>query len=221
MITEELKNILIKSIESNTISFQFRYSKYIDNVNNVINSGNINYQNNDGWTLLMELALDHNDANNCLKYHSTDIIRLLLDNNADMNLQNIYGNTVLHIAAYSNNYSAIKSFLQRGINPNVTNNEGETPIMFAILHKSIQIVELLIQYGADLTIQDKNGMQIFDYLISFKNEEIENLIDNSKKIRQDFLQKQKLKQQIEEDKNKTPDELIKEARENFGRILKK
>ena len=59
-----------------------------------------------------------------------DIMELLLDHaDTDINVQNIYGYTPLHSAAYCNRPDAVKMLLQRGADVRKTTDEGYTPII--------------------------------------------------------------------------------------------
>ncbi|KAI2492231.1 hypothetical protein MHU86_22325 [Fragilaria crotonensis] len=44
--------------------------------------------------------------------------------------------------------------LAAGANPNVAMRNGSTPLFFAVKYGSLETVELLVKYGADLTIKD-------------------------------------------------------------------
>src|SRR5271166_1002678 len=77
-------------------------------------------KNTHGWTALMLAARNSNE------YSNVDILRMLLKNGANPNLQNNYGHTALMMASsYSNtdsNMETIKILLKNGANPNLQDN---------------------------------------------------------------------------------------------------
>lgn len=64
--------------------------------------------------------------------------------------------TSLHQATIDGNYQRVKQQLDRGINPDITKNSGMTPLFYAIEHNQIEIVQLLLDYGANINA-DVNG----------------------------------------------------------------
>ena len=44
--------------------------------------------------------------------------------------------------------------LAAGANPNIAMRNGSTPLFFAVKYGSLETVELLVKYGADLTMKD-------------------------------------------------------------------
>jgi ankyrin repeat protein len=91
------------------------------------------------------------------------VMELLLANRADVNAGNNDGYTPLHGAvSYGKNdtrKSAVKILLERGANPNAkTSRDGETPFHKAVSRGDIEIVRLLIDYGADVNAVSKFGV---------------------------------------------------------------
>jgi ankyrin repeat protein len=56
----------------------------------------------------------------------------------------------MHIAACKNNENMI-SLLDMGANPNVVNQQGQTPVMKAAEYGHIQCIEILADAGSDMT----------------------------------------------------------------------
>ncbi|XP_059169888.1 serine/threonine-protein phosphatase 6 regulatory ankyrin repeat subunit A-like [Physella acuta] len=86
------------------------------------------------------------------------IAKYLIDNKANVNIKNNEGDTVLHLAVehglHNNNYMLLHELAQKSANINETNNAGRTPLFYA---NNAQVVELLVEKGSDVDIQDKNG----------------------------------------------------------------
>jgi phosphoribosylglycinamide formyltransferase-1 len=79
------------------------------------------------------------------------------------------GWTPLIIAAYSQHLDLVRSLLKLGADPNATGRNGTTPLMYAktgLLHNSAagyELLEILLNAGADLRRQDRHGRDILDY----------------------------------------------------------
>jgi len=85
----------------------------------------------------------------------------------------------LYQAAMVGDSSLVESLLKKGANPNYVSEKESTPLISAIESGSLEIVSLLIQYGADVNA-DKNFMNMptIDFAVSWDRFEIvEKLID--------------------------------------------
>ena len=114
----------------------------------------VNKQYKDGTTLLIQ-AIN-------LKYF--DIVSILIKNGADFNKQYKYGTTAL-IQAINLKYFDIASILiQNGADVDIQDKFGNTALMFAVSYdeKSIDIVNLLLLYGADPYLKNINREDSFD-----------------------------------------------------------
>lgn len=81
------------------------------------NEMDINYQDQNGWTLLHRSASQDNDV----------ICDLLINAGADVNVQNLHGNTALGIAALNGNNKAVEALIWGGADTSIKNNDGKTP----------------------------------------------------------------------------------------------
>lgn len=61
----------------------------------------------------------------------TSVLRCLLENGGDVNLPNRKGNTVLIMSSLFNHIDTVALELQKGADPNITNNDGWSPLMLA------------------------------------------------------------------------------------------
>lgn len=82
----------------------------------------------------------------------------------------------LIIASYYGSDKIVNLLLERGVNPNLTNLNGTTPLMYAkdafLKNRNFRIIKLLIENGANIKAIDIYKKNIFDYtddieLISF------------------------------------------------------
>ena len=64
------------------------------------------------------------------------------------------GNTALHLACINNDVDCVQMLLKHNADLAVRNNEGLTPIMFAVKYHVLTVANFLIENGADLTDKD-------------------------------------------------------------------
>jgi len=82
----------------------------------------------------------------------------LLIRRENVNIQNIYGNTALHLAVSYKLYDVVKPLLDAGAKVNIKNNNGNTALHSAI-YKSLSyqmydVVKLLLKNGAKINIKN-------------------------------------------------------------------
>ncbi len=93
-----------------------------------------------------------------------DILKLTIDAKADTKLTNRYGGTALIPACERGHVEIVKELLDHtDVDINHVNNLGWTALLEAIVlsnggEKHQQIVQLLVDHGADITIADKDGV---------------------------------------------------------------
>ena len=117
----------------------------------------ISTRNNFGQTAL-HLAVDGGSAEN---------IRALLRNGADVNASDKFQISPLHKAVSLGASGSTKGdnvalLLSAGAEVNAKNEQGETPLHLASRLGIERAVELLLEYGADITIRDKSGNTAID-----------------------------------------------------------
>ncbi|GJQ72202.1 hypothetical protein Trydic_g3293 [Trypoxylus dichotomus] len=132
-----------ESIEEDTISSDLKQQAL-----------NINICNPDGYTSLHIAA----------KYGRTDILRLLLDAGALVNLKTYKTfHTPLHIASIYRKKHIVKELLKCGnccIDP--SDSYGNTPLHYACLNNDLEMFEILIGHGANANIKNNAGKTVTD-----------------------------------------------------------
>jgi len=89
-----------------------------------------------------------------------ELIKILLDGGSDITLTNKSGNQPLHWVSTHGNYRIAKAILNKEGNSvvNIKNSYGRTAIHFASEEGHIDVLNLLIEAGGDLNIEDKFGL---------------------------------------------------------------
>ncbi|KAG8580246.1 hypothetical protein GDO81_007204 [Engystomops pustulosus] len=102
----------------------------------------------DNWTALISAS----------KEGHVEIIRELLDVNANLEHRDMGGWTALMWAAYKGRTEVVELLLSKGANPNITGLQYSVyPIIWAAGRGHSDIVKLLLQYGAKVNCSDKYG----------------------------------------------------------------
>lgn len=96
------------------------------------------------------------------KTRKLQIVRLLLDSGADLTLANSNGMTALHflVLMYTEEpplIETLQAFMAKGADPNVSNINGQTPLMFAAYRNRFELVKALLSAGADPKAAAKDG----------------------------------------------------------------
>jgi len=98
------------------------------------------------------------------KHASIEFIEVLLENDLELNQIDDDGLSAIDIAIKFKREDVIDFCVKNGININETRRpSGITPIVLAACFNNTRIVEQLIEYGAEVNSQDKNGMSAKDY----------------------------------------------------------
>jgi len=75
----------------------------------------------------------------------------------DINIQNKYGWTLLHVAIRRDRRDMVNFLLDNGADINKIDGVGWTPLMEAIMDDIPELVNVLVDYGADKTITNARG----------------------------------------------------------------
>ena len=98
------------------------------------------------------------------KHASIEFIETLLENGLELTQVDDDGLSAIDIAIKFKREDVIDFCVKNGMNVNDTSRpSGITPIMLAACFNNTDIVQKLIDYGADINAQDNNGMSAKDY----------------------------------------------------------
>lgn len=96
---------------------------------------------------------------------SLDSARYLLEHGADVNARDVSGNTILGNSCFAGNFVAADFLMQNKADIDLKNHSGQTALMLSCVNApSPYMVNLLLNYGADIQVLDDSGCSVFDYL---------------------------------------------------------
>jgi ankyrin repeat protein len=105
-----------------------------------------------------------------------EVVQLLLEAGAEMDVQNSSGESTLHHAARGGFLPVMKFFLGRNIAVEARNQDGHTPLAIACLSAPEEVVRLLLDHGADAKVIDGDSNTILHLAVSGKSEEVVNMV---------------------------------------------
>eukprot|EP00899_Mesostigma_viride_P003715 jgi/Mesvir1/13344/Mv24003-RA.1 len=85
------------------------------------------------------------------------VVRLLVEDGADVNAEDKEGSTALMAAARTGHVESFWLLLENGAHVNARNKHGSSPLMYAALNGHLDIARSLIENGADVNARNKNG----------------------------------------------------------------
>ena len=104
-------------------------------------------------------------------------LELLVTEGADIDEKDSDGSTALQYAITWGDAEATQWLIENGADVNTTDNWGSTPLINAVYYSSgVEIVERLLQSGADKTIEDSEGKTAYDYAIENKDPSLRDLL---------------------------------------------
>ena len=100
----------------------------------------------------------HKESNNgqitlhtAARYDNLEIVEYLIENGANIEAKDDYGNTPLHTAAnYGSTLEIVEYLIENGADIEANNNDGNTPLHHAAENGNLEIVEYLIENGTNI-----------------------------------------------------------------------
>jgi ankyrin repeat protein len=114
---------------------------------------------------ILDAGVDSRTLPEAAAYGFWDVVELLLRSGVDLDAQNLFGDTVLHVAVRLGGIETVGSLLKRGASCNIPNKERQTALHIAVVSTcSFEILKLLLDSGADILALDKAGSSILHSL---------------------------------------------------------
>ena len=137
----------------------------------VENGADLDIQDNEGKTALIwavkkeYLEEGHFEEEYFLKIEKEylEIVKLLVENGADLDIQDNEGKTALIWAVKKEYFKIVKLLVENRADLDIQDNEGKTALIWASIKENFKIVKLLVENGADLDIQDNYGRTFFGF----------------------------------------------------------
>jgi uncharacterized protein len=82
-----------------------------------------------------------------VKDDDIEAIKKAIEEGADVNTKNEYGNPLLSVAVWNVNTKLVKLLLENKVNVNATDEDGDRPLHYAAEFKNPEIANLLKQHG--------------------------------------------------------------------------
>jgi ankyrin repeat protein len=112
-------------------------------------------------------AKDEKNRRKLLNYASVrgylEVVKLLLEMGADVNIIDDDGRTPLNCALKNRHVEVAKLLLDEGADVNIPNNSGWTPLNYASEDGHVEVVKLLLEKGADVNIPNNSGWTPLNY----------------------------------------------------------
>jgi ankyrin repeat protein len=135
---------------------------------------NIESRREDGATLLIMSA----------SYGSTQVVKALLENHANIEAADNHGYTSLAgaacncaIATMPSTYEVMELLVEKGANVNATANEGNTPLMLAAGWARTEHMRLLLDHDARVNMKNNKGDTALHILLSLRGFDTIKLIE--------------------------------------------
>jgi ankyrin repeat protein len=101
-----------------------------------------------------------------------DIMELFVKYGVDINMQHQGHGSVLHLAAWNGRHNLVKFLVkQPTIKVDVTDTDGETPLMKAAFWGYAKVIKILAKHGADVTKKDNANRTALDYALKCSRSE--------------------------------------------------
>ncbi|XP_060028578.1 caskin-1 isoform X4 [Erinaceus europaeus] len=130
---------------------------------------NVNFQDPDGFSALHHAALNGN----------TELISLLLEAQAAVDIKDNKGMRPLHYAAWQGRKEPMKLVLKAGSAVNVPSDEGHIPLHLAAQHGHYDVSEMLLQHQSNPCMVDHSGKTPLDLACEFGRVGVVQLLLNS------------------------------------------
>ncbi|XP_064858733.1 caskin-2-like isoform X2 [Oncorhynchus nerka] len=133
---------------------------------------NINYQDLDGFSALHHAALTG----------TTELLSLLLEAQATVDIKDINGMRPLHYAAWQGKADSVLLLLRAGASVNTLSQDGHIPLHLSAQYGHYQVSEMLLQHQSNPCLVNKANKTPLDLACEFGRLEVAQLLLNSNMV---------------------------------------
>ena len=171
--TVEFKSSFVNIQKATILMITIIYNNELDVIKKIIEIGaDINICDENKNTAFLYAALYYNNPN---------IFEILIENGADKNAKNILWANAIMISLYNKEISILKKLIELGLDINIQNKGGWTPLMsIALDFCSLEKAKTLIEHGADINLKNKTDKSALDIAKEFGNNEFIDYINSLK-----------------------------------------
>lgn len=166
-LVENGANINERDLEGFTPLLNAVYYNFVDGVEFLIKIGAPIDDNSDGQTPLILATRQGNDK----------IIKILVENGADVNKSDKHGNTPLHLSTKAGNLKGVKLLIKYGANINAI-HIGWTALIYSVYNRHADMSRYLLDNGSDVNAGSKHYRGIFDVADFTDKNMVKLLIEN-------------------------------------------
>jgi ankyrin repeat protein len=116
---------------------------------------------------------------NAQNTNSDEIVKLLLNKGADVNISDNQGDTALILAASFGDENMVKFLLSKGADINAKLNDGTTALILATMNVAVENIKLLLASGVDINAKTSNGVTALSYAKSIQRDDIVQLLEQA------------------------------------------
>ncbi|KAG4279189.1 hypothetical protein FPRO04_13663 [Fusarium proliferatum] len=104
------------------------------------------------------------------------VIKVLLNNDADVESKDAYGRTPLSLAAERGRWAVVKVLLDKDADVESKDQDGRTPLWCAVENGHEAVVRLLLENGAEIKSKDKGGRTLLSWAATNGHEGVVRLL---------------------------------------------
>ncbi|XP_070708029.1 caskin-2-like [Pempheris klunzingeri] len=133
---------------------------------------NINYQDSDGFSALHHAALTG----------TTELLSLLLEAQATVDIKDINGMRPLHYAAWQGKADSVLLLLRAGASVNSPSNDGQIPLHLSAQYGHYEVSEMLLQHQSNPCLMNKAKKTPLDLACEFGRLKVAQLLLSSNMV---------------------------------------
>ena len=108
---------------------------------------------------------------------NSKIAKMLIEDGADVNAKDKFGNTALLLAAHLGSLDLLTGLLSAGADLDEKDDDGETALMSAVAAGDAGCVQALLKAGADMNARNDEGKTALALAREYNHEEIVKLLE--------------------------------------------